>query len=266
MRLSGQSRTARVKRTRWNQLGAAVREFRALRPATWIRLARAMVFPTSSVLIGALLVVLIISDQPGWLYLLVCVTIGLAGMLFSRSGRPTRAIEYLAARRLREHGLVRRAPTSFCRYLDAADLRAKELETRRDQLRAWLARPARGEALWGMSLDNPLFAVVSIACLLVPGLLLVSRPDRVTIPRGYSQFLIPASLLTTLAIRQLLFSRAKQRARDAAAESACPDCRYSLVNLPSTPSPIQNVVDLGPARCPECGSPWPLIPPALLKF
>jgi hypothetical protein len=50
----------------------------------------------------------------------------------------------------------------------------------------------------------------------------------------------------------------------AAAQRRCPDCSYPLADLP-TPfdgapgSPIP----AGPERCPECGSPWPLIPPRL---
>lgn len=42
----------------------------------------------------------------------------------------------------------------------------------------------------------------------------------------------------------------------------CPSCGYDLRALACPiPLTLTGGVDLGPARCPECGSAWPLVPP-----
>lgn len=44
--------------------------------------------------------------------------------------------------------------------------------------------------------------------------------------------------------------------------SCCPDCNYTLTGIPNAIEPdLLNGVHTGPARCPECGTHWPLIPP-----
>lgn len=43
---------------------------------------------------------------------------------------------------------------------------------------------------------------------------------------------------------------------------ACPDCGYGLAGMPSAIAPDRlGGFFSGPAACPECGSPWPLVPP-----
>lgn len=43
---------------------------------------------------------------------------------------------------------------------------------------------------------------------------------------------------------------------------SCPDCGYGLRGTPPGVAPERlKGLPTGPAACPECGSPWPLIPP-----
>lgn len=78
---------------------------------------------------------------------------------------------------------------------------------------------------------------------------------------------MPLSLAPMLALVTLyiIASRLPGRLTGAAANRRCPDCDYPLADLPSpfdsasSAAPIRS----GPERCPECGTPWPLIPPRL---
>ncbi|HVZ94692.1 MAG TPA: hypothetical protein VG797_09300 [Phycisphaerales bacterium] len=48
------------------------------------------------------------------------------------------------------------------------------------------------------------------------------------------------------------------------ADRACPDCGYDLSGTPEgLPGVAAAGRRAGPARCPECGIPWPFIPPPL---
>lgn len=60
----------------------------------------------------------------------------------------------------------------------------------------------------------------------------------------------------------LRIKHVRQLARDTLADATCPDCRYPLREIPSVIDPATTFdVPIGPERCPECGCPWPLIPP-----
>jgi hypothetical protein len=41
----------------------------------------------------------------------------------------------------------------------------------------------------------------------------------------------------------------------------CPGCGYDLSGLSHLESRGSTLRDVGPERCPECGAPWPLVPP-----
>ncbi|MBX3404318.1 MAG: hypothetical protein KF699_12985 [Phycisphaeraceae bacterium] len=59
-------------------------------------------------------------------------------------------------------------------------------------------------------------------------------------------------------------STASRRHQSRLLNRCCLDCGYALDHLPSTISTLEGVaVDTGPERCPECGCPWPLVPPVL---
>lgn len=54
----------------------------------------------------------------------------------------------------------------------------------------------------------------------------------------------------------------RRRCRLALEHTRCPDCGY---DLKGAPEPIDRAIlgglSAGPDRCPECGVPWPLVPP-----
>jgi hypothetical protein len=51
---------------------------------------------------------------------------------------------------------------------------------------------------------------------------------------------------------------------DCLVKRVCPDCRYDLSALPDGVRPAElSGVKVGPARCPECGGAWPLVPPVV---
>jgi hypothetical protein len=177
---------------------------------------------------------------------------------------PTEDCRFLAARRLREHGLVRIAPQVFAGASapceDSAQLRSAR---GREFLRISASLP-RASEVWLLFLGYPLFKALIFAGMAI---LLV----QVTIGSGQMQPFPPgASLIVPFVcapwvLGYIRWFRARRRARAALADLLCPDCGFPLDGIPSSPSHVQLGVDLGPARCPECGSPWPLIPPAILK-
>lgn len=79
---------------------------------------------------------------------------------------------------------------------------------------------------------------------------------------GWSVLRVLGPSLVTLAFWVGLIVRNKSIAT-AASRGRCPDCRYDLSACPRKPGLSRDElgVDIGPARCPECGAFWPLIPP-----
>lgn len=55
----------------------------------------------------------------------------------------------------------------------------------------------------------------------------------------------------------------RRRLLDALERHACPDCAYPLPSGPEPPWSEPEEGWRGPARCPECGSRWPLVPPPI---
>ncbi len=49
----------------------------------------------------------------------------------------------------------------------------------------------------------------------------------------------------------------------ALSEPACPRCGYDLSGLDPLGTFASHGVATGPDACPECGTPWPLVPPAM---
>lgn len=77
---------------------------------------------------------------------------------------------------------------------------------------------------------------------------------------------MPFLLLPMLALVALYLhgSLLPARLAQAAANRTCPDCNYPLGNLPSPFAGASGpLIPSGPERCPECGTPWPMIPPRL---
>ncbi len=83
-------------------------------------------------------------------------------------------------------------------------------------------------------------------------------------PRRGVVLLLLAGLLAMFALLlQALVRRAdRDWMRRALVNRSCPDCGYDLRASPDAlpPEPLGGF-RVGPARCPECGVPWPLTPP-----
>lgn len=122
----------------------------------------------------------------------------------------------------------------------------------RNQTRGFGLVGAAGRAVLYDTLTRNLW----LAAFLVPVVQMV-----VPWPQGFVPPLIPLQPLLlvaalTLSIRKVL------RIRRALRELGCPDCGYSLAQTrPGLPLPAGVEETVGPPRCPECGSPWPLVPP-----
>jgi hypothetical protein len=73
--------------------------------------------------------------------------------------------------------------------------------------------------------------------------------------------MILAALLGPFRLRRL-----RRRLLRALNERVCPNCWYDLVSLPPALEPkLTGGYSTGPSRCPECGSPWPLLPPPVAE-
>jgi len=84
------------------------------------------------------------------------------------------------------------------------------------------------------------------------------------ITAGASMSLFYVLLLMYFALgsmSMLRMRRLRRRCLRAIKESRCPDCDYDLSTVEPAlePSELGSVV-IGPARCVECGAPWPLVP------
>jgi hypothetical protein len=70
-------------------------------------------------------------------------------------------------------------------------------------------------------------------------------------------------LLVWIPLLIIRFIR-RARCRKAINHCHCPDCSYDLAGVPDAIDPEDlDGQFVGPARCPECGSPWPLLPPPI---
>lgn len=73
-----------------------------------------------------------------------------------------------------------------------------------------------------------------------------------------SSVTLPIMLVGSFRYFPMLLRRAQRRYN----ERQCPDCTYDLSK--STPAIAPELLDgqfIGPRRCPECGTHWPLVPP-----
>jgi hypothetical protein len=81
-------------------------------------------------------------------------------------------------------------------------------------------------------------------------------------PTGYTPPLILFILIAVLVIDLSGIKRLVRRARRALERGECPDCGYELGGTKGfVLSDAAGDLNIGPRRCPECGSPWPLLPP-----
>lgn len=66
-----------------------------------------------------------------------------------------------------------------------------------------------------------------------------------------------------LLLAAIIRVRTERRRLLAGAQgSACPDCGFPLADVRPAPTALpERSAEVGPAVCPECGCPWPLVPP-----
>ena len=71
-----------------------------------------------------------------------------------------------------------------------------------------------------------------------------------------------AVLLTGMSLlRTRLWGRSRLTWGRALREGLCPGCAYDLAGISHFGVGGEVLRDVGPERCPECGAPWPLVPP-----
>lgn len=111
---------------------------------------------------------------------------------------------------------------------------------------------------YGFTLPIPTLTTRTALTLTSAAALLTAYTTLWTGPRP---LIIAAALLGALILLALPL-HARTRARRARLtrslrDRACPDCNYNLAGAPEgLPGSLA-----GPRTCPECGAPWPLVPP-----
>lgn len=199
------------------------------------------------------------TNTVAWHTLISCGTgMVVLGLWYSiRSTALNNRARYLAARRMRENGLTRRAPIEFAPTSQPLSA-VSDPATRRSHASVMLQSQPSARSLAAHAFDSRVFRLSLYSLLPVYGmshlLMIWDLPGRSVVPMIMSVF-YPA-LFVAMGIS--LF-RLKSRARRALQHTLCPDCGYSLANIPPAPSSLRPTLNLGPKCCPECGSPWPLI-------
>lgn len=158
-----------------------------------------------------------------------------------------------------------------CRFLEAhpppewAAL-ATELETRRKWWRLPTVRFSSDSplfTLWKFDPTSFRLAAIAAACVLAPSTLMITagRPFPGIFPIDV------ICGLTAIALGSCLLGRLSflcTRTNRALSARQCPDCSYMLAGIPNAIDPaLLNGLHTGPARCPECGTHWPLVPPPI---
>jgi hypothetical protein len=77
---------------------------------------------------------------------------------------------------------------------------------------------------------------------------------------GFPHVLLVPLLIVFFAARRWLGFGTTAALQRTLRNRCCPDCGYDLVTVKPAFEPSMLHV-IGPRACPECGSPWPLVPP-----
>jgi hypothetical protein len=143
-----------------------------------------------------------------------------------------------------------------------AGLLAAELTARRDY---WLhhlspsCSPQKGAAFASRSANRMVLHALRLMFLFVGFIVAMALGPLLL---GYSASLPTLMFLLMPAVAIPFFVRMKPMFRllRSLIHSVCPDCEYPLAELPDAIE-LPDGVRTGPAVCPECGCPWPLVPP-----
>jgi hypothetical protein len=161
----------------------------------------------------------------------------------------------LASRAIRDRGQNDPAVTRLLSGLNG-DYRAR--------CRTWAAEVGPGPDVPG-----PGFAF-ALALLGVVGPLtlaaFIAADPRMTPLRGWPVFLMTAPLVVPLsfvaALGTVRLAVPSLTPAQALAQRRCPDCAWRLAEIPPAIDPKAiGGVNTGPAACPRCKRPWPLVPP-----
>lgn len=80
---------------------------------------------------------------------------------------------------------------------------------------------------------------------------------------------IVACVIGCLLLPVAIFAAKRKRGRSllarAIVDHTCPACEYDLSGLMADEVGGRGLLRIGPANCPECGAPWPLVPPPVPK-
>jgi hypothetical protein len=80
------------------------------------------------------------------------------------------------------------------------------------------------------------------------------------LPRDAAYLFVVVGLLGMVGIRQELKKKTAARFVEVSRAALCPECRYLLRAHLNQLEPTTGRT-VGPPRCPECGTHWPLVPP-----
>lgn len=150
------------------------------------------------------------------------------------------------------------SPESLTHFADAISVRRSYWESARKSYRYDIAkksfqqfdRRSRFYMYGGMSVYCAFSFVQSNMFAAAPGLKL---PMTII---GFVAFIAAI----TASRRRL--GRALRETTESLSQAQCPDCSYTLAAIPNAIDPaLLNGISTGPARCPECGTHWPLVPP-----
>lgn len=140
----------------------------------------------------------------------------------------------------------------------AIEALAEEILYRREAWKKGLSRPRVLAVAW-LHPPAATLMVAGMLCMVVGGVM-----SGLSFVRAWptSPCLIPVAMVACLASSGFIASRLLGRLSESVDGSLCPDCEYELNSVPGAlPIAASAGVPIGPRRCPECGCPWPLIPP-----
>lgn len=132
---------------------------------------------------------------------------------------------------------------------------------------AWESGTTRPKGHWGrvslMNLYTPAMTLFYAGMMTMP-LHLITGSQR---GLGRESFTCAVLLIqfASMGLGLWLAGRVLRRLDRSAREPVCPDCEYDLSGVPGAFDVKATAnVPVGPRRCPECGCPWPLVPPPVV--
>ncbi len=149
---------------------------------------------------------------------------------------------------------------------DAAAL-ARDLGARLNYWRSQCSPHGDIEKLNSVAQVTPNRAVIRMGLFWLPFLGFVVIVAVVPALLGFNATM-PVLLFFIMPVVMMTFvfcMRPAVRVTRTLAFSLCPDCEYSLKELPDAIE-LPGDERTGPAVCPECGCPWPLIPPRIPRI